>query len=737
MSDTSGSLSTSSYNGRYLTFSWSLSGQDVGGNKSTISWRLYGDGPEWVEDGVTWYYCRNVELKIDGSVVYSSGSDSPVELRSGTEVASGSYTLSHQSDGTKAFDVNIQAALYSWSVNVSGYTEWRLPDIARASQPSINSYPNNTPDFNLGDTITIHMNRASSAFTHNVYFCWDNQYIIVATGVTDNCTFNTNSSQTVHGSDGKTYTISSVKQNYLQYTPNDTKKSGYIAVDTYNSSTNLGRKTCPFTAHFVNVPPKINSVMITDDNAGVTYPGGKLSAIEGGKYIQGYSRVRFKVSAGSDYGASIKQWTITLSGASATGLGDGVYTNLGNGKWSVTAVDSRGNTASTSGTISVLQYKQLTLDVAGLTRSDSDGTKALINVSGSWHNGSLGAVNNVLTLSYSGTNSGNLTPATSGNTYKVSSTQIAGTYATSSTYGITLKVQDKLSTITRSLTIYEMLPVVAYFKTHFDVFGDLHIHDRNNESTYGIISASKAQSLMFSTGESGTIDDLYKSRRNTPGGAGSVQLTQKTSGVGSEISGGWYNYIYMPHRIGGPVRDNGSYGTILLFPMTWSGTSYIVRCSNTTSTVTEVKAINFGKVDDLNTYNVTDTWIPVLNNEKLQHTDPNAILRLGWGSHHRTISPTYTNCSPGDYNWYYQFGQIMICCINLHLGTGVRTGTRLISGLPPAIHTIPGSLASSTNDCIAIYVDTNGYICMDGSGQYVPADAYYNGTLVYQTKSIY
>ncbi|MDD6222593.1 MAG: DUF859 family phage minor structural protein, partial [Lachnospiraceae bacterium] len=160
MSDTSGSLSTSSYNGRYLTFSWSLSGQDVGGNKSTISWRLYGDGPEWVEDGVTWYYCRNVELKIDGSVVYSSGSDSPVELRSGTEVASGSYTLSHQSDGTKAFGVNIQAALYSWSVNVSGYTEWRLPDIARASQPSINSYPNNTPDFNLGDTITIHMNRA-------------------------------------------------------------------------------------------------------------------------------------------------------------------------------------------------------------------------------------------------------------------------------------------------------------------------------------------------------------------------------------------------------------------------------------------------------------------------------------------------------------------------------------------------------------------------------------------------
>lgn len=615
MSDTSGSLSTSSYNGRYLTFSWSLSGQDVGGNKSTISWRLYGDGPEWVEDGVTWYYCRNVELKIDGSVVYSSGSDSPVELRSGTEVASGSYTLSHQSDGTKAFGVNIQAALYSWSVNVSGYTEWRLPDIARASQPSINSYPNNTPDFNLGDTITIHMNRASSAFTHNVYFYWDNQYIVVATGVTNNCTFNTNSSQTVHGSDGNTYTISSVKQNYLQYAPNDTKKSGYIAVDTYNGGANIGRKTCPFTAHFVNVPPKINSVTITDDNAGVTYPGGKLSAIEGGKYIQGYSKVRFKISAGSDYGATIKQWTITLSGASATGKGDAVYTNLGNGKWSVTVVDSRGNTASTSGTISVLQYKQLTLDVAGLTRSDSDGTKALVNISGSWHNGSLGAVNNTLTLTYSGANSGTLTPSASGNTYKVSGTQIAGTYATSSTYGVTLKVQDKLSTITRTLTIYELLPVVAYFKNHFDVFGNLHIHDRNNEGNYGVITPTIAEWLNAGIEIPSTADmnnykktGFYRIAGTAPANANGctwahVVILSSGSGVTQII-----------------IQHGDSSGKVWLrwwqgSPAAWTSWALVSKTWN-------------GLIDDHSTYNASDTWIPVFSGSKVQHTLPATIREL-------------------------------------------------------------------------------------------------------------
>lgn len=613
MGDTSGSLSTSGYNGRYLTFSWSLSGQDVGGNTSTISWRLYGDGPEWVEDGVTWYYCRNVELKIDGSVVYSSGSDSPVELRSGTEVASGSYTLSHQSDGTKAFGVNIQAALYSWSVNVSGYTEWRLPDIARASQPSINSYPNNTPDFNLGDTITIHMNRASSAFTHNVYFYWDNQYIVVATGVTNNCTFNTNSSQTVHGSDGKTYTISSVKQNYLQYAPNDTKKSGYIAVDTFNGGTNIGRKTCPFTAHFVNVPPKINSVTITDDNAGSKYPGGTLSAIEGSKYIQGYSKVRFKVSAGSDYGATIKQWTVTLSGASQTGLGDAVYTNLGNGKWSVTVVDSRGNTVSRSGTISVLQYKQLTLDVAGLTRSDSDGTKALMNISGSWHNGSLGAVNNALTLTYSGANSGSLTPATSGNTYKVASTQITGTYATSSTYGITLKVQDKLSTITRTLTIYELLPVVAYFKNHFDVFGNLHIHDRNNEGNYGVITPTIAEWLNAGIEIPSTADmnnykttGFYRIAGKAPTNArgctwSHVLVLNSGSGVTQILIPNDQGKVWVRWYQGNPA----SWGSWQLTSKLWNGLT-----------------------DDHNTENTSGTWIPVYSGNKVQHTLPSAIREL-------------------------------------------------------------------------------------------------------------
>lgn len=86
----------------------------------------------------------------------------------------------------------------------------------------------------------------------------------------------------------------------------------------------------------------------------------------------------------------------------------------------------------------------------------------------------------------------------------------------------------------------------------------------------------------------GTIDDLYSQRSGTSGGVGSISLIKKSSGVGSSIPGGWYNYFYSPHRTG-IGDDNPAYATIILTPMTFSGGSYIIRCSS--NAVVEVKPI--------------------------------------------------------------------------------------------------------------------------------------------------
>lgn len=99
--------------------------------------------------------------------------------------------------------------------------------------------------------------------------------------------------------------------------------------------------------------------------------------------------------------------------------------------------------------------------------------------------------------------------------------------------------------------------------------------------------------------DAGTIDDLAAFTSGKPGITGSISLTKKSSGVGSEIPGGWYNFYFSPHR-SGVGTDNPSHGNIILVPMTFSGLSWILRRSASTNTITEVKAIsNARKVSDL------------------------------------------------------------------------------------------------------------------------------------------
>lgn len=90
----------------------------------------------------------------------------------------------------------------------------------------------------------------------------------------------------------------------------------------------------------------------------------------------------------------------------------------------------------------------------------------------------------------------------------------------------------------------------------------------------------------------GTIDDLAAFTSGKPGLTGSIDLTKKSSGVGSEIPAGWYNYYFSPHRNGSSdSSDSASYGTIIITPMSFNGSSYILRRSNNTTTITDVKKI--------------------------------------------------------------------------------------------------------------------------------------------------
>lgn len=115
----SGSVSTSSYEGRYLQLSWSAT-QSVASNKSTVSWTLSAVG-----GSSSWYATGPITVVINGATVYSLSSQNRYNMYVGT-VSSGTLDIAHNADGTKSFDVSIRAAIFSTSVNCTGSNTFTL-----------------------------------------------------------------------------------------------------------------------------------------------------------------------------------------------------------------------------------------------------------------------------------------------------------------------------------------------------------------------------------------------------------------------------------------------------------------------------------------------------------------------------------------------------------------------------------------------------------------------------------
>lgn len=128
---TSGSFNTTSREGRYLTFSWSVKSQDTANNKTTISWTLKGGG----DSG--YVYCGDFEVTIDGTKVYSS--DTRREVYNTTTIVSGTRTITHSADGTKTLTASVKASIYTYTQDRTGSGSWALPTIARTPTVTVSN----------------------------------------------------------------------------------------------------------------------------------------------------------------------------------------------------------------------------------------------------------------------------------------------------------------------------------------------------------------------------------------------------------------------------------------------------------------------------------------------------------------------------------------------------------------------------------------------------------------------
>lgn len=335
----SGSITTNEVEGRSLTLSWTLSSQSVEKNTSTIAWELKGSGSAsgWVMSGA-------FKAVINGVTVYSS--DTRIELRTTTTVASGTATIAHNSDGTKSFSLSCEAGIYTYAVSATASGTHTLTTIPRASTISAS-------DANMGSASTITITRASSSFTHTLTYSFGS-----ATGTIVTKTTGTSVS----------WTPALTLANQI---PNAVSGKCTITCKTYSGTTEVGSKTCTVTLTVpALVKPTISS--LTASRVDGTVP------TTWGIYVQSKSKAKLTINgAAGAYGSTISSYSITGGGYSSTASSftTGFLNTSGSITFTATVTDSRGRTsAAATVSISVVAYSAPSFSSYLSQRCDSAGT---------------------------------------------------------------------------------------------------------------------------------------------------------------------------------------------------------------------------------------------------------------------------------------------------------------------------------------------------------------------------
>lgn len=358
--------------GYNLTASFNENSTDIANNTSnvTVTATIKSNGYSWSSSYnstliIYWHDDReNYDRQVASINLKSLGANASAN-------ASGTINVTHKDDGTLsgyAYAKFTKGGTSAWTPNNGGVsTNWTaLTTIARASQPSINTWPQNSPDFNIGDTITIHMNRKSTAFTHTVTLYFGNYSYQIATGVTNNCTLDT----------------STIANNLYQQIPNANVGEGNITVITYNGSTQIGTKSCLFYAHVVNSSPTFNQAYLDSNSTTTAITGNNQQIIRNNSTL----RVNVTNAQAKNYAtlSSAKvvingqTYTASFSGTSAT-FNIGVLNISDNITAVVSVTDSRGITTNKDLPITILNW-ELPTAIINIQRENNFYSETNINV---------------------------------------------------------------------------------------------------------------------------------------------------------------------------------------------------------------------------------------------------------------------------------------------------------------------------------------------------------------------
>ena len=348
----SGAFETSVYNAagsKYpdrIRVEWSSS-QSVANNTSTIYWTVMSAGGTGSPS--SYVMTGPVTVSIAGVTVYSRSDRFAMHV--GDVLDSGSFTLTHNSDGKQSFSAWAEAAIYTYAISSTRYDYYvELPQIPRASNVFV--LAGNT----IGSQIDIGISRAVSSFTHTLTWRFGGR-----TG-------------TIAESSSSAFITWTPPLDLSSQIPNSESGAGTLTCITYNGNTEIGRKSISFT---LKVPSYIGPSINTFEPSIVP-----VDIKNCGLYVKNHTAVKWDVTAYGSYGSTIKKCTISGQNLSYTFTNTSTsYTRTsetltisGEKIYTVTVTDSRGRTASKTGRITIWDYNSPVITSANSFRSNADGT---------------------------------------------------------------------------------------------------------------------------------------------------------------------------------------------------------------------------------------------------------------------------------------------------------------------------------------------------------------------------
>ena len=298
-------------------------------------------------------------------------------------VATATKNVTHKDDGTLS-----GYAKATWTRN-SSYGHYAPPSgnvstsnttlttIPRASAPTLAS-----STFNIGDTITVNTNRASSSFTHTITMTYGSTTTTIGTNVGASLSYNTGN----------------IASGLYAVIPNATSLTGTITCTTYSGSTNVGSKTCSFTAKAVanNAKPTFSNFTFADTNSTTTAITGNNQVMISGKSTLA-ATITSANKATARYSATMKKYTFAVAGLSA----EQTYTTSditksmgspgvaaselpsGTRDFVVTAIDSRGYSTAVTKRVTIVPYSAPAIN-ATATRANGFENTTTVNISGTF-----------------------------------------------------------------------------------------------------------------------------------------------------------------------------------------------------------------------------------------------------------------------------------------------------------------------------------------------------------------